>query len=99
MSEQNCDITLQWIPSHVGIQGNEKADENARQAIELPHITPLSPCYNDILNLIKRENNTLLQNHWQQIKSNEFLGTNKTDWGIRNYDARSPLELTEKQRL
>ena len=87
--EQNYDITLQWIPSHVGLQGNEKADENAKQAIQLPHITPLSPCYKDVLNLIKRENYTLLQYHWQQIKSNEFLGNNKPDWGIRKYDCKT----------
>ena len=87
--EQNYDITLQWIPSHVGLPGNEKADENARQAIQLPLITPLSPCYKDILNLIRRENYTLLQNHWHQMKSNEFLGNNKPDWGIRNYDSKT----------
>jgi ribonuclease HI len=34
LQQLNYDIKLMWIPSHVGISGNEVADELARQAEE-----------------------------------------------------------------
>ena len=33
----NKDIILCWVPSHVGIRGNEKADSAAKSALDLPH--------------------------------------------------------------
>ena len=33
----NIDIILCWVPSHVGIRGNEKADSAAKSALDLPH--------------------------------------------------------------
>ena len=32
----NRDIILCWVPSHVGIRGNEKADSAAKSALDLP---------------------------------------------------------------
>jgi ribonuclease HI len=34
----NYDVKIMWIPSHVGISGNEVADELARQAVEISTI-------------------------------------------------------------
>ena len=65
------------------------ADKTSKQAIQLPNITQLSPSYQDILNLIKRNNYNLILEHWQQIRVHEFLGNNKPDWGIRKYDNKT----------
>ena len=34
----NKDITLCWLPSHVGIRGNEKANSAATSALDLPRV-------------------------------------------------------------
>ena len=89
LSLDNFEITIQWIPSHIGIESNETADKIAKEATKLPNITHLSPCYKDILNLINRNNFKLLQENWQQINTIEFLGNNKPDWGIRKYNNKT----------
>ena len=89
LTENNFDITIQWIPSHVGIKGNEAADKIAKQAVLLPNITTLSPCYKDIQVLINKRKYILLQERWQTIKSSFFLGNNKVNWEVRTYDNKT----------
>ena len=43
----NKDIIFCWVPSHVGIRGNEKADSAARSALDLPRAKVSVP-YTDI---------------------------------------------------
>lgn len=44
LTSRGANITLHWIPGHVGILGNERADAAARSACSLPGITfPLRP--------------------------------------------------------
>lgn len=42
--DNNSNIVILWIPSHIGIQGNECADNAARGALDLPEVTE-TPCF------------------------------------------------------
>ncbi|KAG0719264.1 Gag-Pol polyprotein [Chionoecetes opilio] len=51
----NSDVFLHWVPSHVGLSGNERADEAARIASTAPEVTfPLLPSYAQIKSSVNR---------------------------------------------
>ena len=61
------DILLCWLPSHMGIQGNEKADIAAKAALSLSPSDFKIP-YSDLRPLI----NSFILNKWQESWDNEI---------------------------
>jgi len=53
LHSNNYDVVFCWIPSHIGITGNEKADQAAKSALNLPNITSYPLPYSDITSSIK----------------------------------------------
>ena len=60
---KNYDVVFCWIPSHIGIIGNEKADQAAKSALNLPNITSYPLPYSDITCSIKKH----LFTRWQPL--------------------------------
>ena len=75
----NRNIIFCWVPSHVGITGNEKADVAARDALSLdPGDKKLPSC--DAKSLAKKYALALWENTWASIGPNK-LKTIKPDLG------------------
>ena len=69
---ERADIVFCWLPSHVGISGNEDADKAAKDALSLESL-PFRVPFNDFKPLI----NNFIQNVWQQSWSDPANQNNK----------------------
>ena len=74
LQQQNIKVTICWIPGHVGLMGNEQADQLAKAAANLP----ISPGYkidiNDICNFARRIPRTM--EHWNTKQTKEVPAKN-----------------------
>lgn len=73
----NKNYILCWVPSHVGIPGNEHADHLARSSILLP-ITPMSLPRSDYKGHMKREIRKSWHNSWRTTLNNKLREFNPT---------------------
>ena len=70
-------LTFMWIPSHIGIQGNEIADSLAKEALNLQidnRLTPKLP-YSDFRPKIKEYTLSLWKKEWKKEAQNKLLDT------------------------
>ena len=63
LSKIGIDVILEWIPSHVGILGNELADKEAKHSLSLKHIYVCNPLYKEDIQILSR---TILKDMWQK---------------------------------
>ena len=76
VTKQNKSVEFCWIPSHIGIHGNTKADKAAKVALKFD-ITQFRIPYTDLKFHIKLYVNSLWQIHW------DFCDTSKL-YSIQN---------------
>ena len=67
----NKDIILCWVPSHVGIRGNKKADLAAKSALDLPRVKVGVP-YSDFKHLISQYIFFTWQDDWNDAVVNKL---------------------------
>ena len=60
-----------WVPSHIGIRGNERADSAAKSALDLPHAKVGVP-YNDFKHCINQYILSTWQDDWNGAVANKL---------------------------
>ena len=68
---KNINISLLWIPSHVGIEGNEMADELAKEALS-NNINKIKIPYTDFKHNITKIIQSKWQKNWNKETSNKL---------------------------
>ena len=63
LHDNGFSISLQWVPSHVGLTGNEVADKVAKESHTLPTLTPCPLSTEEAKRVVKRAASTV----WQMI--------------------------------
>ena len=66
LMETKKDIRFLWIPSHVGIKGNEKVDKLAKDAIQLGETLEIEIPKPDVVSIIKGNILTTYQQEWRE---------------------------------
>jgi len=66
------DIVFIWCPSHVGINGNERADLLAKQALSHSQCNFKIP-FRDLYSLVKKTCRAMWQAEWEQAAPNKLL--------------------------
>lgn len=64
---QNITVTILWTPSHIGIMGNELADQLAKRATTLNYYADNIQIASDLKQVMKHKIKSLWQNHWNSI--------------------------------
>ena len=71
LSSEDYDITFIWIPSHVGIRGNEEVDSLAKRAVE-EEIGSTKVPFSDLKPLVHKYILKQWQDEWQLQKDNKL---------------------------
>ena len=99
LRETRTQTTIMWIPSHVGIIGNEKVDEEAKNATKQDLYANYEILNEDITKHIKGSLQQKWQSEWEQeIRNGNKLGNIKkiiNKWtDINNYSRKEQTVLT-----
>ena len=81
LQERSFSISLQWVPSHIGLAGNEEVDKIAKEAHHLPTTTPCPLSVEEAKKVVKRAANTIWQRVYDTMKDETHIGSVKPTLG------------------
>lgn len=103
LRDNNNDTTIMWIPSHVGIKGNEEADISAKEATTHQNYTNYKIIIQDMTKYIKKYVTDKWQNEWdKEISNGNKLGNIKktvNKWTNTNFHNRKDQTVLTRLRI
>ena len=97
LRRRNISVKFCWVPSHVGVVGNERADVAAKDASRLSHISSVDIPVSDFRNTIRSYCRDKWQDHWSNLNNNFKLKSIRPSvhpWPCIRLDRRSEIVLT-----
>ena len=95
--ENGAQIKFLWVPGHSGITGNERADESAKRALNLPNITPIPTNHHSIRSAIRHSANIYWERNWQNHEKRTHLHDIKLK--TNNWSSSSRKNRLEEKAL
>ncbi|KAJ8962363.1 hypothetical protein NQ318_018347 [Aromia moschata] len=97
LASQNISVSILWVPSHVGIIGNERADQAAKEALNSDLTVKEVQLYKDLKNTLKQITTNKWQNLWNQ--SNTKLQSIQPTINVNNLPPMNRRDKIKIRRL
>jgi len=96
----NKSVVLAWVPSHIGIPGNERADRVAREALTVP-VTETRVPYTDLGSQVRVHIKTSWQEMWDECENNKLHAIHPIlgEWKGGNRDNRREERVLVRARI
>ena len=99
-SSFNTTVTVLWIPSHVDIYGNEKADNLAKQALNHQNIDLVTGLgKTELVSLIEKRQKIKFNQQWQDSSFNSVKHTREIVSSLLNIDIQLGPKYEKLNRL
>ena len=100
LKEKGKEVQLCWIPSHIGIRGNEIADSMAKKAITKPRCNEPIPLL-DHMNKIKQIISQKWQKRWDEVTNNKLKEIKETtkEWSTSIQKDRQTESILTRLRI
>ena len=72
-SRRRISVGFCWVPAHVGIDGNERADAAAKEAARIGHSHGVNIPHDDYRGIIRSFTRNRWQEHWNSLTSDQKL--------------------------
>jgi len=100
LKHMDKDIIIFWIPGHVGITGNEKADKLAKEAVYKRPIYEIPILNSDIKPFIRANTHQAWKNEWESTHNKlSAIKPSLTDWKTCNRKNRREEVVLARLRI